>query len=307
MQASRSPRVLCRLRPGRRAGLTSSASALAALLLGHFGWILLGRGSSNRWQHLMDLLAAPPRAVSARLEAWKDNRRQKVSTYREAVAEVQRLRAQVSALQAARDTEAPRLAEAEEATRLLGLKKLLPLSFRTARIISNVRRAPFGGMVLDQGQDAGLVPDQGVICPEGVVGRIWDVGPDQATLLPLDAYNASTGVMLARSRATGVLQGLGPGKASLRYIGSQEVVQVGEPVYTSGLDRNFPRGLLVGYVSSTRPRDTELQVEVTLAAPLDRVFLVLILPPRPQLELPNPAAPPHQPQKQAPRPRKGTP
>ena len=33
MQTSRSPRVLCRLRPGRRAGLTSSASALAALLL----------------------------------------------------------------------------------------------------------------------------------------------------------------------------------------------------------------------------------------------------------------------------------
>jgi rod shape-determining protein MreC len=273
--------------------------AIVALLLGHFLWIVLGRGPSNRWRHLLDILGAPSRAVSTRVEAWREDRRQKVSTYRDAVAEVARLRAQVASFQAARDADAPRLAEAEEATRLLGLKKLLPLTFRTARIISNVRRAPFGGMILDQGEDAGIQPDQGVICPDGVVGRVWDVSRDQSSLLPLDAYNASTGVMLARSRATGVLQGLGPGKAALRYIGSQEVVQVGEPVYTSGLDRNFPRGLLVGYVTSVRPRDTELVVEVALSAPLDRVALVLILPPRPQLELQPPA-----PQPQAARPGK---
>ncbi len=75
-----------------------------------------------------------------------------------------------------------------------------------------------------------------------------------------------------------MLQGLGPGKAAIRYIGNQEVVQVGEPVFTSGLDRIFPRGLLVGYVSAVQPHDVELQVEVVLAAPLDRIGLVLILP-----------------------------
>jgi len=136
------------------------------------------------------------------------------------------------------------------------------------------------------------VPDQGVIAPEGVVGRLWDVGATQSSLLPLDAYNASTGVMLARSRATGVLQGLGPGKAAIRYIGNQEVVQVGEPVFTSGLDRVFPRGLLVGYVSAVAPHDVELHVEVVLAAPLDRIGLVLILPAHPQMEIQPPDAPP---------------
>jgi rod shape-determining protein MreC len=125
------------------------------------------------------------------------------------------------------------------------------------------------------------------------------VGASQSSLLPLDAYNASTGVMLARSRASGVLQGLGPGKAAIRYIGSQEVVQVGEPVYTSGMDRIFPRGLLVGYVSAIQSHDVELHVEVVLAAPLDRVGLVLILPARPQMEIQPPAGPaPATPRKQ---------
>jgi rod shape-determining protein MreC len=109
-------------------------------------------------------------------------------------------------------------------------------------------------------------------------------------VLPLDAFNASTAVMLGRSRATGVLQGTGPGRAEIRYISSQEIVQVGEPVYTSGLDRVFPRGLLVGWVASVKPKDIELRVEVSLAAPLDRLHLVLVLPPSPPMEL-QPAAP----------------
>ena len=75
-------------------------------------------------------------------------------------------------------------------------------------------------------------------------------------------------------------------------IGSQEVVQVGEPVYTSGMDRIFPRGLLVGYVSAVQAHDVELHVEVVLAAPLDRIGLVLVLPAHPQMEIQPPACPP---------------
>jgi len=275
----------------RRRGGRWQRWAMVALVLGHALWMALGRGDSGRWQHLLDLLASPPRAVSARWERWQDRRRQGIANLRSAQTEILTLRAQVTGLLASREAEAPRLAEADEAIRLLGLKKLLPLQFRSARVIVNVRKAPFGGMILDQGEDAGLSPDQGVICPEGVVGRLWDVGLGQSSLLPLDAYNASTGVMLARSRATGVLQGLGPGKAAIRYIGNQEVVQVGEPVYTSGLDRVFPRGLLVGYVSSVQPHDVELHVEVVLAAPLDRLGLVLILPAHPQMEIQPPGPP----------------
>jgi rod shape-determining protein MreC len=94
--------------------------------------------------------------------------------------------------------------------------------------------------------------------------------------------------MLLRSRATGVLQGLGSGRARIRYLSNQEVVQVGEAVLTSGLDRVFPRGLLVGYVAEVAQGDLELQVLVNLSAPLDRVDLVLLLPSQPPLEVQPP-------------------
>jgi rod shape-determining protein MreC len=147
------------------------------------------------------------------------------------------------------------------------------------------------------------MPDQGVLVPEGIVGRLWSVGPTQAKVLPVDAPNASVGVMLMRSRATGVLQGLGSGQAQIRYVSNQEVVQVGEAVLTSGLDRVFPRGLLVGYVASVAKGELELRVTVNLSAPLDRLGLVLLLPTQPPLEVQPPfVAPDEKPQR-----KKGTP
>jgi len=262
---------------------------IAVLCAGHVFWIFMGRGPATRWQNLLGFLSKPSQVLSAKLEDWKHARSQRIGDHQRALAEIQMLRQRVEYLQMVAIQDATRRAEADEAMRLLGLKQLLPLETHGARIIANLRRAPFGGMVLDHGEEAGIVPDQGVICPEGVVGRVWSVVHEQASVLPLDSFNASAAVMLARSRATGVLQGVGPGRAEIRYVSSQEVVQVGEPVYTSGLDRVFPRGLLVGYVSAVKPRDVELGLEVTLAAPLDRVHLVLLLPPKPPMQVQPPS------------------
>ncbi len=290
----------------RRAGSTASRRweilLLAALWLGHGVWVLRNRGVDAWARKGSQAVVHPLLGISGRFEAWQAARRVRNSDLRQAQGELQQLRAQVQQFQLQRSQEAPRLAEGADAVRLLGLRQLLPLELRAARILANLRRAPYGGLVLDQGLDAGLVPDQGVIAPEGIVGRVWQVGTRQCTVLPLDAYNASTGVMLARSRATGVLLGTGPGRAEIRYISSQEIVQPGEQVFTSGLDGVFPRGLLVGTVSRVRPREIELGVEVALAAPLDRLALVLLLPPSPPLELQAPAPPPT-----APKTKAGTP
>lgn len=275
--------------------------AILLLLLGHAFWIFMGRGDSGHWQRMLGVFSAPSRAVSTRWMAWRRNRAEKVENLDRAAEDLKRLRGRVASLETAALRNAGKIREADEAIRLLGLKKLLPLEFKAARIVANVRKAPFGGMIIDQGEDLGLVQDQGVICTDGVVGRIWSVGRHHASVLPLDAHNASTAVMLERSRATGVLQGVEPGQAEIRYVGSQELVQVNEAVYTSGLDNVFPRGLLVGYVSAVHAEDVELRIEVALAAPLDRLNLVLILPPSPGMELQVPGTPESKPGTGAPK------
>lgn len=268
--------------------------AIAAIFGIHLAWLLASPLSRERWVRWGAVLTCPSRALSERWTEWRWRRAQRVQDLARADAEVRRLRSELEALREEVLRQAPRVVEAEEALRLLGLARRIPIATTGARVVADLRRTAFGGLILDRGSEAGFVPDQGILAPEGVVGRIWAVAPGQASVLPVDAPNASVAVMLARSRATGVLQGVGRGRGAVRYIGAQEVVQVGEPVLTSGLDRVFPRGLLVGHVSAVKPRDQELSVDVRLSAPLDKVHLVLVLPPKPplQVETPRPSVPP---------------
>ena len=269
--------------------------ALILLWTGHGLWALFGRRPGEVWARTAGLLARPAQQMASKWEGWRERRWERTRSLAEVQAENGELRAQVSALQLAVAQDAPRLVEADAAERLLGLRQKVPLSLQAARVIFSTRPEAFGGLILDEGRTQGLVPDQGVLVPEGVVGRLWSVGPTQSKVLPVDAPNASVAVMLARSQATGVLQGLGSGRAAIRYISNQEVVQVGEAVFTSGLDRVFPRGLLVGYVSAVAKGDLELHVTVQLSAPLDRIHLVLILPPQPPLEVQPPLVAPEPP------------
>lgn len=276
---------------------------LALLWLGQGIWVLLGPNPGRHWTSLAEILSRPSQSLAARWQGWRANRRLSARDMAEIRAENARLAAELAQLKTQAAQEGPRLAEADAAVRLLGLKQQIPLELKAARVMFSTRPATFGGLILDRGHDLGLVPDQGVLVPEGIVGRLWSVSATQSKVLPADAPNASVAVMLIRSRATGVLQGLGSGRAVIRYVSNQEVVQVGEAVMTSGLDRVFPRGLLVGYVAEVAQGDLELRVVVNLSAPLDRISTVLLLPPQPPLEVQPPFFAPEQ----KPQRKRGTP
>ncbi len=268
--------------------------ALILLWLGHGVWVLLGPNPGRHWTSLADAMSRPSQSLASRWETWRASRREAARDLAETRAENARLSAELARLRTQAAQEAPRWTEADTAVRLLGLKQQIPLDLKAARVIFSTRPATFGGLILDRGQDLGLVPDQGVLVPEGIVGRLWSVSGTQSKVLPADAPNASVAVMLMRSRAMGVLQGLGSGRTLIRYVSNQEVVQVGEAVLTSGLDRVFPRGLLVGYVAEVAQGDLELRVIVNLSAPLDRLSAVLLLPPQPPLEVQPPFVAPDQ-------------
>lgn len=268
--------------------------ALLLLWLGHGVWVFLGPHPGRHWTLLADSLSRPAQGMAGWWRQRGERRREAARTLVELRAEQTRLASEVAEFRLQGVREAARLAEADEALRLLGLKQQVPLDLQAARVIFSTRPAAFGGLILAGGRDRGWVADQGVMAPEGIVGRLWSVGPTQSKVLPADAPNASVAVMFMRSRATGVLQGLGSGRALIRYVSNQEVVQVGEAVLTSGLDRVFPRGLLVGYVAEVSPGDLELRVVVNLSAPLDRVAMVLLLPSQPPLEVQAPFVMPEQ-------------
>ena len=173
--------------------------ALVLLWLGHGAWVLVGPDAGRSWTRTADTLALPAQGAARQWEGWRARRRDDGRSLQDLQVENTRLASDLAALRLRDAQEAPRLAEAEEAVRVLGLRKLMPLQLSAARVVFSTRPAAFGGLILDQGRDHGLVEDQGVLAPEGIVGRIWSVGPTQAKVLPADAPNASVAVMLIRS------------------------------------------------------------------------------------------------------------
>ena len=133
-------------------------------------------------------------------------------------------------------------------------------------------------LYLDKGSADGIKPDMAVITPTGIVGKIVQVFPDSSQVLPINDQFSGVGAALKSSRLQGILKGSPDGATTLQYVMSDEKVEPGEEVVTSGGDRIFPKGLPVGKVVSVEPgKDLFLNIRVVPAARLDQVEEVLVV------------------------------
>jgi rod shape-determining protein MreC len=96
-----------------------------------------------------------------------------------------------------------------------------------------------------------------VILKEGVVGRIQSVSPLQSTLQLILDQRSRFPAIVQRTRAKGIVYGTHSG-LELRRIHLRSEVKVGDRVVTNGLSGLFPKGLLVGIVTSIKHEEHEL-------------------------------------------------
>jgi rod shape-determining protein MreC len=133
-------------------------------------------------------------------------------------------------------------------------------------------------LYIDKGSKDGIKTDMAVITPAGIVGKIVQVFPTSAQVLPINDQFSGVGAVLKDTRLQGILKGSQNGATTLQYIMSDEKVEPGEEVLTSGGDRVFPKGLPVGRVVSVEPgKDLFLNIRVVPAARLDQIEEVLVV------------------------------
>ncbi len=108
-------------------------------------------------------------------------------------------------------------------------------------------------LYIDKGTDEGLKPDQAVITPDGIVGKLRDVFPHTSQVLLINDQTSGAGVILANTRIRAILRGTTGGRLEINNLTEDNRIQPGEPVLTSGGDQIFPRGLSVGTIESVRP------------------------------------------------------
>jgi len=176
---------------------------------------------------------------------------------------------------------------AEEAVRLrelLDLQAVLPYATVAAEVIARDVTPWFRSVTIGKGSGDGVRLNAAVVSPTGVVGRVIGVGPRAARVQLLLDREAGVGALLEKSRASGVCAGQvgfadqGQTDLVMRYVPALAEVESGERVLTSGLDRIYPKGLVIGRVRSVGPPSGLFrEVIVTPTARFDQLEQVLVM------------------------------
>ncbi len=174
-------------------------------------------------------------------------------------------------------------AENRELRRLLQLKNATPGDLVSAQVVGKDITEFFRvtRVVLDRGaRDVrARLP---VISPDGVVGTIVRVAGDTIDVqLSVDAAFAID-VEDERTKARGLVRGTGdPTRYSCKVemVGSEDIVETGDLLVTSGKGRFFPRGIPVARVTHVVKRELgrDQDVEATPTVDFSRLDNVLIL------------------------------
>jgi rod shape-determining protein MreC len=238
---------------GRRHGRILVVALVLAHIVAIGRQVEAGGGRSLMGRGLFLLLSPIQRAgavsVSGVLNAWRS-----YFALRDAREESRRLSEQVRTLEVLLAEKRAVAAEAERLRGLLELRQILPLKTIVAEVTTRDATPWFRSLTIDKGSADGVHLDAPVISPSGVVGRVIAVGLSAAKVQTILDRDLAVGAMVDRSRVAGVVlnrSGLGgEGKPDLfmNYVPAAADVVVGDVLVTSGFDRIFPKGLVIGRV-----------------------------------------------------------
>src|SRR6476646_8224158 len=173
--------------------------------------------------------------------------------------------------------------DADQARRLQALLEFKEkFIFKTvaAQVIGTSGTEQSRVITIDKGSSDHIKVDMLVITPDGIVGKVKDVFKLSSQVLLINDHDSGAGVILESTRLQGIVKGTPLGELQINDIMSDEKVEPGERVITSGGDRIYPKGYAVGTViSSTPDRDNDpfLAIKIKPAANLNRLEEVLVI------------------------------
>jgi rod shape-determining protein MreC len=242
-----------------------------------------GGGVSLLQRGLLAVLSPLQRGVGAIVggagEAWRG-----WAFHRETYEKNRRLGERVRQLETELQASSARAQEGARLRQLLELRQAVPMETVAAEVVARDGVPWFRTLTIDKGEADGVALDAPVMSPTGVVGRVVAVGPHAARVQVLLDRDSGAGVLIERSRVPGVVSGQVSGQASgaedlaLEYVPERSDVAVGDVVVTSGLDRIYPKGLVVGrvrYVGKGSGLFRDIRVEPS--ARFDRLEEVLVV------------------------------
>ena len=125
------------------------------------------------------------------------------------------------------------------------------MRFVTASVIGRDSNPYIDVITLNAGSRSGVTEKMAVITPDGMVGRVSEVGPNWCRVKTMCDEKLRVSVIVQRTRDEGMLGGLYEVDGAvvgtmLYFLSGNADLRVGDTIRTSGIGGFFPKGLYVG-------------------------------------------------------------
>ncbi len=149
--------------------------------------------------------------------------------------------------------------------------------FVTADVIAVDQTSALRSIAINRGTRDGIAIGVPVVTPQGLVGRIIEVGANASRVLLITDLSSYVSTRLQTTRAEGTVNGQVSGNLLMTFIPLGEDVREGDIVLTSGLGGNFPPDLVIGQVTSTRQAELFQEAQVRSLINFDTLEIVLVM------------------------------
>ena len=195
-------------------------------------------------------------------------------------SENERLRSRLAQLEEENLQYREALVASDRLERIDKMRGETDLPMLPAEVASRELSPWYRSLLIDRGRSNDVHAGMPAVTEDGVVGLVTAASPHAArVMLLLDRQSAVDG-MVQRSRARGIVRGIGTEELEFEYTAGSGDVQVGDTVMTSGLGGVYPKGLRIGEVVSATSEGSRLlqRARVRPAADfgrLEQLFVVL--------------------------------
>lgn len=162
-----------------------------------------------------------------------------------------------------------------------------------AKVLNNKINTQYNFLTLNKGSEQGIKPGMAVISSDGVVGVIFDVSKQYATVISLLNTRLNISAKLKKNNYFGALQWDGKSyqKAILNEIPHHVEINIGDSIITSGYSTIFPEGIQIGTIQDFHVKGGNFyEIKVDLSTDFKKLRFVNVisnLKKKDQLDLEN--------------------
>jgi rod shape-determining protein MreC len=256
----------------------------AALLLGTLALMLGDRQPVREERHwaaraLLEIAAPVQKAITSPVYFVRD-RWQRYVTLIDVERENRELRAQVVQLERESLAFREALVLSDQLQRVAQMRRDFEVPLLPSQVVGQDASAWSHALLLDRGRSSEVRSGMPVMVEQGLVGLVTATTPHAARAMLIVDRRSAVDTMIQRSRARGLVRGLGTGELEFVFMVRGDDLLVGDEVISSGVGGVYPKGVRVGTVTAVQADRAEL-LHIAAVKPavdfgrLEQVFVVL--------------------------------